>query len=233
MTTFEQFWPAVQNIVTQVANEYGRRNRIHGADPDDYGQELVVWLIENQDQVAAWFEELEPKEFEKYVAQALRNQSADYSLDIKAQATGYERSDLYFYTKGELKSLLPAVFDESKWLEPPQSEGRSTKAQSEGNNWVTTLADVSRALGTLHADDRDILTAVYKDGWTNSLLADMTGTSEANASWQHDRAITRLQQALGGGAPEMRAQETRDPWRGRHSLGNSQARAMTGADYEQ
>lgn len=233
MSTFEEFWPTVEPVVCQVANEYGRRHHVHGVDSGDFHNELVIWLIENEATVSEWLETMEPAEFDKYLAACLRNQSKDYGLDIKAQATGYERSDLYFYSKGELKELLASVFKEEKWHEPPQSEGRTNKSQAEGNNWVATLSDVSRAIGTLHEDDQSILYALHKDGYSNTLLAESMDVSEANMSYRYDRAITRLQKALGGSAPDMREQqEKRDPWRGRHAVGNSTARAMTGADYE-
>lgn len=234
MTTFEEFWPTVAPIVAQVAGEYGARHRVHGADADDFRQELTLWLLDNEATVSDWYEDLSPQSFEKMVAKSLRNESTDYGLDVKAQALGYKRDDLYFYGKNELKALLPSVFDPQKWHEPPQSEGRSTKSAAEGGNWVCTLADVSRAYKSLSAEDRDVLAAIHRDEYTNKLLAETRGTTEALMSYYHDRAINRLLKALGGQKPDpMREQETKqDVWRGRRAIANSHAQAMTGADYE-
>ena len=156
MTTFEEFLPVVQPIVEQVASEYGRKTWRHGATNEDYSQELYCYLIENEQQVAEWLAEYEPKQFERFLARVLRNECKDYARDIKAQALGFERRDEFFYSRGEVKALLPAVFDPEAWLNPPQSEGRTEKRPSEGNNWATTLADVAAALDKLDAEDQVI-----------------------------------------------------------------------------
>ena len=211
----------VEPMILAIAAEFGRRHHIHGADAADFAQELRLWLFENEAQVAEWLdpEVYEPKHGLKMLAASLRNECSDYGIDIKAQATGYERGDIYFYNKGEVKSLLEAVFDPEKWHEPPQSEGRSTKSAAEGGGWIATLADISRGVDALKTYDRNLLLGFHKDGWNNKMMAEAEGISESVMSFRHDRAVSRLVKVLGDLAPRpMRAQETRDPWRGRRAI---------------
>jgi hypothetical protein len=227
---------SLEPMIESIAAEYGRRHRVHGADLEDFGQELRLWVIKNEAKVLEWLDpELwEPKAGEKMLAKSLRNEAKDYGVDIKAQAVGYERSDLHWYSKGEVKSLLPNVFNPDAWQEPPKSEGRSTKAPSEGGNWVTTLADVAQAIAKLDLYDQSILRAFHKDGWTNKMMADVEKVSESLMSYYHDRAVSRLVKVLGDEQPKpMRTQsDKRDPWRGRRAVTNSTARSINSRTYD-
>lgn len=211
----------LEPMILGIAAEYGRIHRCHGADPDDYAQELRVFVLENTPALTDYLdpEQYSPEQGTRLVAQSLRNEAKDYSLDIKAQAVGYKREDLYFYSKGEVKALLPAMFDPEKWHEPPQSEGRSTKSQAEGGGWIATLADISQAYKKLDVADKELLAAFHQDGWSNVLMAEAYGVTEQVMSYRHDRAIRRLLKVLGDTSPRpMRAQTNRDPWRGRRAI---------------
>jgi RNA polymerase sigma factor (sigma-70 family) len=234
MATFEQLYDDYRHLLDSVANEFGRTNHQHGAEGADFAQELAMWLMGNAERVSAQEQELEGRQFAKWLSRCLRNECLDYALDIKAQAAGYERRDLHFYTKGELKVLLDAVFDEEAWLHPPQVEGgRSPKAPAEGNNWVATLSDVARAFDKLDEDDREMLRDFHERGWRNGELAKMHGVTEAVMSYRHGAVLGRLLKVLGGPAPKpMRKSETDPTWRGRHAISNAAARARTAGDYE-
>lgn len=95
-------------------------------------------------------------------------------------------SDARYWTHGDILALLPAIFDYDNWLEPPKSEGRSTRAPSEGGNWIATLADLSRVYGRLDVEDRNRVYAVH-----------VLGRTGLDTSPQ----VKRLHLALGGPAP--------------------------------
>jgi len=223
-------------MVAQIANEYGRGHRVHGAEPSDFSQELYLWIVKNEDQVRTWLdpEFFDAKEGEKLLAASLRNEAKDYAVDIKSQALGYERADLHWYSKGEVRALLPSVFNESAWHEPPRSEGRSTKSQAEGGNWIATLADVAQAFAKLEPRDQHLIRRFHEDDWTNKMMAEADDISEQLMSYHHDRAVSRLVKLLGGKAPDpMREQmDKRDPWRGRRAVSNSAARAYQSGAYD-
>lgn len=224
----------LEPMIAAISAEFGRRHRVHGADNADFAQELCIWVIENEAQVSEWLnpELYSPDHGSRMLAAALRNQSKDYAVDIKAQAVGYKRDDLTWYTEKEVEHLLPAVFDPEKWHEPPQSEGRSTKAPSEGGGWIATLADIAQAYERLGIADKDLLAGFHKSGWTNKMMAEAAEVSEALMSYRHKAAIRRLVKLLGGPRPKMREGQARDPWRGRHALTNSTARHITKGSYD-
>lgn len=233
--TFDDIYFRAQPIVAQVANEFARKFHGFGADNHDFGQEFLVWMVKNEDMLVRQFEELGDERFDRYLARCLRNEASDYGLDIKAQALGYERQDLYFYSIGEVKVLLDCVFDRKKWLEPPQSDGsRSAKRPAEGNNWVTTLADVADAFSKLKLEDQELLRDHHERGWNNRELAKLSGVSESVQSYRHGAACKRLLDKLGGPAPKpMRRSETDPMWRGRRAITNATARAITSGHYDE
>lgn len=233
--TLTDLWPAIETSVTRIANEYGGKFRQYGAERDDFLQEAWCWLLKNEDLVLRQYEELEEERFDRWLSRCIRNEAIDYGVDIKAQALGYERRDLYFYSEKELESLLDAMFDREAWLHPPQlSEGRSSKTKAEGNNWVATLADVSKAFDSLGQSDQGLLRDFHANGFSNRELAEVHGVPDGTMSSRHTAAIRRLQRELGGPAPKPMASGESDPvWRGRHSVPNATALAMTRANYEE
>lgn len=223
-------------MVEGIASEFGRSNRIYGAETADFSQELYLWIVKNEHKVRTWLdpESFSEKEANSLLAWSLRREAKHYAVGVKAQALGYERSDLHWYNKGELKALLPLVFNDDAWHEPPQSEGRSAKAPSEGGNWIATLADVAQAFSRLGPADQKLLRGFHKYDFTNQSMADAEGITHQSMSDRHDSALGRLLRILGGTVPTpMReAREQRDPSKGRRAVTNSAARAYQGAIYD-
>src|SRR3954463_6480486 len=97
-------------VVEAIAAEAGRANRRWGAEQADYSQQLHMWVWENRDMLSDRYAEFEDaNRFQRFLAKCLRNECADYSLDIRAQAGGQDRQSAYWYTTGELKALLDAL----------------------------------------------------------------------------------------------------------------------------
>jgi len=234
--TFEALWVEYEPIVHTVAYEYGNKGHRFGADTEDFRQEFIAWMLDNEDWLAGKREEIEdPEEFGKFLARCLRNEGADYMVDIRDQAGGQPRRGAYWYTTNELKFLLPNMFDPEKWHEPPQSDGggRGRGIPSEGGNWIATLADVASAFEKLNADDQDLLRKFHEYGYRNKDMAEADGITEASMSYRHSAVLKRLLKHLGGPKPRhMRPDDKYDPWRGRHAVSNSQARAMTASYYD-
>jgi len=224
---FEAFLPQLQGVVEQIATEYGRLHHTHGADRADFEQEMFVYLIEHEDRVTEWLEDREIRDATRFIAKVLRNECKDYARDVKAQSLGFNREDEFFYTPGEVRYLLDAMFDKDKWLEPPETDGRSSKRQSEGNNWIATLADLAQAYERLSAADRLLLSEFHKDGMANMVMAELYDVSAQVMSARHDQAVKRLVRKLGDESPRpSRGASNHDPWRGRHAISNTHARAI-------
>lgn len=235
--SFEDQWLEWEPMIHQISFEFGGKAHRWGADHEDFRQECIAYMLENEKKLSNKRCEYDDAEyFGRYLAQCLRNNANDYIVDIRDQAGGQPRVSAYWYSTAELKSLLPAVFDRSKWLEPPQYDdgaSRSKGIPSHGNNWVTTLADVSRAFDQLKYEDRQLLRQYHYIGERNKDLAADYDITEAAMSSRHTAALRRLQELLGGEKPKnMRPDVPHDPWRGRRAVSNTHAQAITRNSYE-
>lgn len=235
-TSFESLYAEYLPVIEGIAAEYGGKFRRYGAEGSDFSQEFAIWMMDNEAKLAETYDEIGPDEFERYLAQCLRHEAADYGLDIKGQNGGQDRHSAYWYTVGDLKTLLPSVYDPEAWLHPPKfnGENRSSRAPAEGNNWVTILADIADALRRLSIDDQMMLRDFHQHGEMNKTLAELNGVTEATMSYRHTQALKRLLAQLGGEKPKrMRPNDKYDPWRGRHSVSNARARAIQSGYYEE
>lgn len=197
MSTFEDYEP----ITLPIAAEYARKFRRYGVETADVAQELRIWLVKHPGKIEQW--ESEEEGADKPVARALRNEASRFCQESKAQYLGYSVEDLSWFAKGEVKALLPSLFDHDAWTEPPVSDegGRSSKAPAEGGNWVATLADLSRAFDQLPLEDQSLLKAFHEEGYSNILLAELYDITPQAMSRRHDKAVGRLHKLLGGDRP--------------------------------
>lgn len=227
-------------VISSVASDMSRRyRRYQGCDFEDMSQTGWIWVFQHPLKMTEWYNRSTHSERDSayLLARSLRNEMAGYGEDQKAAALGYSRDDVYYYTKGEVKDLLPSVFDEEAWLHPStpdaDTERRKKSRPSEGGNWVASLADVSRALNKLDAGDRDLLVGFHKDGLSNNMMAEEYGVSKQTMSDWHDKAIRRLVDKLGGPRPRFEHDDQCNHWSGRKAVSNEGARAMQSNYYEE
>lgn len=206
---------SVEPMIASIAAEYGRRHHVHGADAEDFQQQLRIWVLEHKQKVGKWLD-ADPEGGMKMLAKSLRNEAKDYALDIKAQAVGYDPGDLYFYGKTEVRALLPSALDPEVVLEGAP------------DGLVAARADVAAGFKRLGPEDRALLEGFHLSGWTNKMMAQAEGVSEQLMSYRHTRAVNRLVKILSGSGQKPQ----RDPWKGRSAIGNGHAQAITGSDYE-
>lgn len=212
--TFEDFHPLLASTIAGIATEYGRKATWYGATREDFAQEMIAWLLDNETKVGARFKD-DPEKATAYAAKCLRNECRDHLSALRGQATGQPSEPQYDYGREELKVLLQLMLNP---IDAPQQTTSITES----------IADVERAFDKLHYEDRTILNALHRDGFSNKMLAELYDISEANMSYRHNRAVLRLQRLLGG--PQASEQ---DPFRGRRAISNSAARAKTSATYEE
>lgn len=213
MKTFEDFHPLLASTIKGIATEYGRKAHWYGASHEDFSQEMIAWLLDNESKVAARFSE-DVEEATSYVAKCLRNECKDHLSALKAQATGERSQTQYDYGREELKVLLQLMFNE------PDPETTTLQV-------LESVADAEQAFPKLSPADQNTLRAFHRDGFNNKMLAELYDISEANMSYRHNRAVLRLQRLLG--STEVNAP---DPFKGRRAISNSAARAQTSATYE-
>lgn len=210
--TFEDFHPLLASTINGISHEYGRKGAWLGGTHEDFSQEMIAWLLDNEAKIAARFAE-SAEEATAYAAKCLRNECKDYLASLKAQANG-DNGTQYDYGRDELKLLLQLMFT------PTDAEQMSVTV-------TDSVADVSRVFDQLSHEDQAILTALHAGDFNNKMLAELYDISEANMSYRHNRAVGRLQKLLGGAQ-----QEARTGWTGRRAISNSTARALLRNAYE-
>ena len=212
--TFEDFHPLLASTIAGIATEYGRKANWYGATREDFAQEMIAWLLDNETKVGARFKE-DTEKATAYVAKCLRNECKDHLSALRGQATGVSNEPQYDYGREELKVLLQLMLNP---IDAPQQTTAITES----------IADVERAFEKLHYEDRTILNALHRDGFNNKMLAELYDISEANMSYRHNRAVLRLQRLLGG--PQVAEQ---DPFKGRKAVSNAAARAYQSSTYDE
>lgn len=232
MTFLDENFEAASARALSAARSVKRRYPT--SDVDDLVQMGLVWCIEH------------PKKFREYVdadkwwvvQKAMFNYMSVYARKERARYYGYNLEDDVFYSKRMLKGdgnkpgLLDYVFDREAWLKPPPSDApRSGGDPAEGNGWLTTMVDLAKACDTLSADDRRLLREHYMFGQTYEEIGRRLGVAKVTVAKYVDRAVTRLQDALGGAKP--REDPPEDEWRSepvyvgsRRAISNAHARAM-------
>lgn len=222
-------------IVQSVAAEGGRKFHRFGADREDFAQEFRFWIYDNAERLLERQTDMDDDDaFSRYLARCLHNEANVMGFNLRAQHGGQDWASAYWYARGDLETLLPLIFDRDEWLNPPQSDGKSVSDPAMGGNWLATLADISRAYSLLDKEDQDLLRRFHQSDERNTDLASEYGVSDSTMSYRHGRALNRLHKKLGGEKPRhMRPDVQHDPFRGRHSITNAHARALTNSSYEE
>jgi DNA-directed RNA polymerase specialized sigma24 family protein len=213
MKTFEDFHPYLASTINGISHEYGRRGGWYGASHEDFSQEMIAWLLDHEQKIAARFSE-SVEDATAYVAKCLRNECKDHLVYLKGQASGDSGETQYDYGRDELKLVLQLMFN------PADAEQCSVVV-------LESVADVQRTFARLGNEDQAILTAMHRDDYSNKMLAELYDISEANMSYRHNRAVLRLQKLLGGAQ-----QAARTGFTGRRAISNSAARAALSHTYE-
>lgn len=220
--------------VTALNSARAVKRRYPTADVDDLTQMGLVWCIEH------------PRKFREYadagkwwvVQKAMFNYQSGYARKERAQYFGYSLEDDVFYSKRMLKGdggkpgLLDFVFDRAAWPKPPPSDApRAGGDPAEGNGWLATMCDVSKAVDGLSNDDQVLLKEHYMFGETYEQIGRRLGVAKVTVAKYVDRAVGRLQEALGGSKP--REDPPEDDWRtepayvgARRAITNAHARAL-------
>jgi RNA polymerase sigma factor (sigma-70 family) len=213
---FEDFHPLLASTIAGIATEYGRKGHWLGANGDDFTQEMVSWLLDNESTVAARFSG-STEQATSYVAKCLRNECKDYLARLRKQAIVDSGDTQYDYGRDELKLLVQLMFN------PADAERLSVTV-------VESVADVARAYAALSDEDQSILSGFHRDGWNNKMMAEAYRITEAAMSARHNRVVLRLQRLLGG--PGFTEYNYAATWTGRRAVSNSVARANLANAYE-
>lgn len=193
---------------------YSNAHSLHRQFPmiewDDIVSYQYLWWCQHPRKVLRYLDttldEEEQKINRRKLSRALRNAALVDCHKEKAKLLGYDTDDLYFYTTGALKELLPRVYDRESWTHKAQELDALPKGKgpaSDGNNLVAALVDVDCALDKMPTGQRALLEASYRDGITDEEIGRAHGITAAAARMRVNRAVQRLQEKLGGARPRF------------------------------
>lgn len=210
-------------LIATVAGQVGRN--FPRVDRQDIGQELALWWVLNEEKVEKYLAAEDQKHGAAKLGRALRNTATKFAHYETAQITGYHVEDLFFYSPGLLRELLPIFFAGGQ---PPSGTfdptGRSTTAPNEGNNFPALMEDVRRGLTLISHADQKLLSDLFKYEVPVDQLAVLAGCDKHAMEMRIQRALGRLQKKLGGPRPDFS-----DGPGSRRSMSNSSAQALTRA----
>ena len=124
----------------------------------------------------------------------------------KAERTGYQIEDEYFYRPVMVENLIK-VWGSGDYdiagqvLDQAEMGGRRSRVASEGNNLLAMLADVDAAMKGLDDRSRFLLVERFVHDTKLQDLADMVGVSAQRVDQLVDKAVVKVIEFLGGVNP--------------------------------
>jgi RNA polymerase sigma factor (sigma-70 family) len=190
-----------QYVVDTVAKEY--KKRFNMVDIEDIRQTLYEWFAAHPNKLTNW-EEMGTRSAKNLIYRSLRNQALDYCQEWKANSSGYESSDLFYYESDLVEALLPSVLRGEKNLSHKLELGRisGASAPSEGGNLQAMMIEVESAYNKLAKEDKQVLFLRYAESMDYETIGKELdlGTEDA-VRMRNNRIVRRLIQKIGGFKP--------------------------------
>ena len=188
-------------IVVAVASEYHRKYDM--VELEDIKQSLYKWFLEHPNKLNEW-ESIGEKDAKNLIYRCLRNDALDYCLEWKANSTGYETSDVFFYESDIVEALLPSVLRGEFGVSHKLNLVGPSKppAPAEGGNMMVMMIEIDKAYRKLSTEDRTVLFYRYAESMDyGDIATEMSLSSEDAARMRHNRAIKKLIIRIGGFRP--------------------------------
>lgn len=190
-----------QYVIDTVAKEYKRRFSM--VEIEDIRQVLYQWFYEHPNKLTSW-EEMGTRSAKNLLYRSLRNQALDYCQDWKANSSGYEPSDLFYYESDLVEALLPSVLRGEKTITHKLDLGRisGASAPAEGGNLQAMMIEIDLAYHKLAKEDKQVLFLRYAESMDYEAIGKELdlGTEDA-VRMRHNRILRRLIKKIGGFKP--------------------------------
>jgi hypothetical protein len=211
MTEKDALWEVVYRCARASAT---RCTRIHRnlVTADDVFQHLNLWALEHWHKIEEW-EGQDSLTFK--LKRTFNNESQKFAAKERAHRAKSMPGDAFYYTHEVLQELLKDVWAYESWTasSTPRDEFISTSSKpSEGMNREAMLSDVSFGLKKLNEQDNLLLNRRFADGGTDiDALALEYSVSDEAIRKRVSRALTKLQDRLGGEQPQWNNRRYRKP----------------------
>lgn len=224
----------LNGFIESAATRHGNMYRGY-VDRDDISQYLWEWALNHTESLERWQVDKGRNGFERVLGSVLAVEAGDYCRKSKADTLGYSLDDEFFYTKGQLETLIPLVFDKAEWLSPPAKlmdgkGGKSQRASSRGGNWVATLADVSKAMSNLKPTQRELLWKWYVAKTPISQLEEELTLSKRGVEHRINSCFKKLIRILNDAKPRNVPGADLGYVGARRVMSNAAAQALTVAE---
>jgi hypothetical protein len=204
-------WETVYKVARLSATRCVRIHR-NLVTADDVFQHLNLWALEHWHKIEEW-EEQESLIFK--LKRTFNNESQKFAAKERAYKTKSVPSDAFYYTHEILQELLKDVWAYESWTasSTPRDEFISTSSKpSEGMNREAMLSDVAFGLKKLNEQDNLLLNRRFADGGMDvDALAVEYSVSDEAIRKRVSRALTKLQERLGGEQPQWNNRRYRRP----------------------
>jgi len=204
-------WEQVYKVARLSATRCVRIHR-HLVTVDDVFHHLNLWALEHWHKIEEW-EGQDSLVFK--LKRTFNNESQKYAAKERAYKTKSSPSDAFYYTHEILQELLKDVWNYEQWAasSTPKDEFISTSSKpSEGMNREAMLSDVSFGLKKLNEQDNLLLNRRFAEGGTDiDALAVEYSISDEAVRKRISRALTKLQDRLGGEQPQWNNRRYRRP----------------------
>jgi DNA-directed RNA polymerase specialized sigma24 family protein len=171
---------------------------------EDILQTIFVWVYSHEAKVEEYQDGTEHGR--NKLLKSMRGAGIKFCQEEKARILGYRPEDNYYYDLPLIRDILTKIWDEEAWTSPPQPDEQARvkrRAPNEGNEYVTTLADVSRVVALLSLEDQRLLRDHYHLGITSSELAESRGVTGGAVDGRLGRLTRKVQRLLGGERPQV------------------------------
>jgi len=211
MTEKDALWEVVYRCARASAT---RCTRIHRnlVTTDDVFQHLNLWALEHWHKIEEW-QGQDSLIFK--LKRTFNNESQKFAAKERAHRAKSMPSDAFYYTHEILQELLKDVWAYESWTasSTPRDEFISTSSKpSEGMNREAMLSDVAFGLKKLNEQDQLLLNRRFADGGMDiDALALEYSVSDEAIRKRVSRALTKLQERLGGEQPQWNNRRYRKP----------------------
>lgn len=198
VTPETQAWYEIVDLIPNVARQYA--NIYTEVEYDDIVQTLHVKALEVDRHKVVSYEKPQ-------LIRMLSNWCVDY-CEEELDALFPDQDDRYTYSKGQITALLPFVLTAEHFSTlsavGEKGEGKSNRDPALSGDALATYADLTRGWDALSRDEKALLAARYidPDPTPYEVLADDLEVSEDAVRKRVERAIRKMQRAMGGGKPK-------------------------------
>jgi len=204
-------WETVYKVARLSASRCVRIHR-HLVTSDDVFQHLSLWAVEHWHKIEEW-EGQDSLVFK--LKRTFNNESQKFAAKERAYKSKSVPSDAFYYTHEILQELLKDVWAYDRWVQsatPKDDFIQRSSKPSEGMNREAMLSDLSGALDRLNEQDKLLLQRRFDGGGMDfdALAIEYSATEDALRK-RVSRALTKLQDRLGGEQPQWNNRRYRKP----------------------